>query len=72
MFLLINLLQVGGTEGRRDATARGGVISVREACKAYGFDPTKAFAIQGFGDAGQRAALTTQRNVGWRKINCCK
>ena len=27
-------LQIGGTEGRRDATARGGVITVREACKA--------------------------------------
>ena len=33
--------QVGGTEGRRDATSRGGVITVREACKAFGFDPTK-------------------------------
>ncbi|HMK37904.1 MAG TPA: Glu/Leu/Phe/Val dehydrogenase dimerization domain-containing protein, partial [Bacteroidota bacterium] len=25
--------QIGGTEGRRDATARGGVITVREACR---------------------------------------
>lgn len=25
--------QIGGTEGRRDATARGGAIVVREACK---------------------------------------
>ena len=33
--------QIGGTEGRRDATARGGVITVREACKLLGFDPTK-------------------------------
>ncbi len=49
--------QVGGTEGRRDATARGGVITVREACKALGVDPTGKFAIQGFGNAGQRAAL---------------
>ncbi len=49
--------QIGGTEGRRDATARGGVITVREACKVHGFDPTKTFAIQGFGNAGQRAAL---------------
>ena len=37
--------------------SRGGVITVREACKAFGFDPTKDFAIQGFGNAGQRAAL---------------
>jgi len=57
-------LQVGGTEGRRDATARGGIITVREACKTYGFDPTKEFAIQGFGDAGQRAALLHKEMLG--------
>ncbi len=50
-------MQVGGTEGRRDATARGGVITVREACKELGVDPLGKFAIQGFGNAGQRAAL---------------
>ncbi|MGE5401466.1 MAG: Glu/Leu/Phe/Val family dehydrogenase [Ignavibacteriales bacterium] len=49
--------QVGGTEGRRDATARGGVITVREACRELGIDPTGNFAIQGFGNVGQRAAL---------------
>ncbi len=56
--------QVGGTEGRRDATARGGVITVREACKTYGYDPTKDYAIQGFGNAGQRAALLHQEILG--------
>lgn len=56
--------QVGGTEGRRDATARGGVITVREACRAHGYDPTKKFAIQGFGNAGQRAALLHQELLG--------
>jgi glutamate dehydrogenase (NAD(P)+) len=61
-------LQVGGTEGRRDATARGGIITVREACKEYGFDPTKEFAIQGFGDAGQRAALLHQEMLGGGKL----
>jgi len=49
--------QVGGTEGRRDATARGGAIVVREACKLYGVDPNGTYAIQGFGNAGQRIAL---------------
>ena len=29
-------LQIGGTEGRRDATARGGVVTVREACNFSG------------------------------------
>lgn len=61
-------LQVGGTEGRRDATARGGIITVREACNAYGFDPTKTFAIQGFGDAGQRAALLHKEMLGGGKL----
>jgi len=61
-------LQVGGTEGRRDATARGGIITVREACKTYGFDATKEFAIQGFGDAGQRAALLHKEMLGGGKL----
>ena len=60
--------QVGGTEGRRDATSRGGVISVREACKSLGFDPTKEFAIQGFGNAGQRAALLHKEILGGGKL----
>ncbi len=60
--------QVGGTEGRRDATARGGVITVREACAMYGFDPTQSFAIQGFGNAGQRAALLHQEILGGGKL----
>jgi glutamate dehydrogenase (NAD(P)+) len=61
-------LQVGGTEGRRDATARGGIIAVREACKAYNFDPSGEFAIQGFGDAGQRAALLHKEMLGGGKL----
>jgi glutamate dehydrogenase (NAD(P)+) len=60
--------QVGGTEGRRDATSRGGVISVREACKSFGFDPTKEIAIQGFGNAGQRAALLHKEILGGGKL----
>lgn len=57
-------LQIGGTEGRRDATARGGVITVREACKVLGVDPKGTFAIQGFGNAGQRAALLHEELLG--------
>lgn len=60
--------QIGGTEGRRDATARGGVITVREACKTFGHDPTKDYAIQGFGNAGQRAALLHQEILGGGKL----
>ena len=61
-------MQIGGTEGRRDATARGGVISVREACKVLGVDPHGAFAIQGFGNAGQRAALLHEELLGGGKL----
>ncbi|MEW6511822.1 MAG: Glu/Leu/Phe/Val dehydrogenase [Bacteroidota bacterium] len=60
--------QIGGTEGRRDATARGGVITVREACRLLGFDPNKSFAIQGFGNAGQRAALLHRQLLGGGKL----
>jgi len=60
-------LQMGGTEGRRDATARGGVITVREACKAFGLSPRR-YAIQGFGNAGQRAALLHQEILGEGKL----
>lgn len=60
--------QIGGTEGRRDATARGGVINVREACKVLGVDPQDTYAIQGFGNAGQRAALLHQEILGGGKL----
>ncbi|MBP7828898.1 MAG: Glu/Leu/Phe/Val dehydrogenase [Kiritimatiellae bacterium] len=50
-------LALGGSQGRGDATARGGVYCVREACKALGINPKGRFAIQGFGNAGQFAAL---------------
>ena len=60
-------LQIGGSEGRRDATARGGIITVREACRAFGIEPD-TFAIQGFGNAGQRAALLHKEMLGSGKL----
>jgi glutamate dehydrogenase (NAD(P)+) len=51
-------LALGGSRGRNDATARGGVLLAREACKAFGLGPKETtFAVQGFGNAGQFAAL---------------
>ncbi|NOY76579.1 MAG: Glu/Leu/Phe/Val dehydrogenase [Calditrichaeota bacterium] len=51
-------LELGGSQGRGDATARGGVYTVREAANALGIDASKTtYAIQGFGNAGQFAAL---------------
>jgi glutamate dehydrogenase (NAD(P)+) len=50
-------LELGGSLGRGDATARGGLYTVREACKSLKINPKGTYAIQGFGNAGQFAAL---------------
>jgi glutamate dehydrogenase (NAD(P)+) len=51
-------LPVGGSQGRNDATARGGIYCVREAAKAMNINVNRStYAIQGFGNAGQFAAL---------------
>jgi glutamate dehydrogenase (NAD(P)+) len=61
-------LSLGGSEGRRNATARGGVIVVGEACKTFRIDPTGDYAIQGFGSAGQRAAIFHQELLGGGRL----
>ncbi len=49
-------LENGGSLGRGDATARGGMYVLREAAKTINLDLSKATAaIQGFGNAGQFA-----------------
>jgi len=49
-------LPLGGSAGRSDATARGGMYTIREAAKILGIDLSKAtVAIQGYGNAGQFA-----------------
>jgi glutamate dehydrogenase (NAD(P)+) len=46
-------LCLGGSCGRNDATARGGMYTVREAAKALGIDlKGKKAAVQGYGNAG--------------------
>ncbi len=46
-------LCVGGSIGRNDATARGGIYAVREAAQVLGIDLSgKKAAIQGYGNAG--------------------
>ncbi|MFO1533035.1 MAG: Glu/Leu/Phe/Val dehydrogenase [Thermoplasmatota archaeon] len=50
-------LPLGGSAGRGDATAKGGMYHLREAAKAIGFDLEGAtVAIQGFGNVGGNAA----------------
>ncbi len=49
-------LEIGGSLGRGDATARGGMFILREAAKHLHVDLAKAnVAIQGFGNAGEFA-----------------
>jgi glutamate dehydrogenase (NAD(P)+) len=61
-------LALGGSQGRSDATARGGVFLVREACRRAGVDPTGTYAVQGFGNAGQFAALLHPEILGGGRL----
>lgn len=62
-------LALAGSQGRNDATARGGVLLVREACKALGLEPKETtFAIQGCGNAGQYVALLHPEILGGGKL----
>ena len=62
-------LPLGGSAGRGDATARGGMYCVREAAKVMGLDTSEAImAIQGFGNAGQFAATLGQELLGARIV----
>ncbi len=50
-------LSLGGSKGRTEATAQGGLICIREATKVLGMDYKKStYAIQGFGNVGANAA----------------
>lgn len=58
-------LELGGSLGRNDATARGGIYTIREAARLLAFQPEGAtVAIQGFGNAGQYAALLAEELLG--------
>jgi glutamate dehydrogenase (NAD(P)+) len=49
---------IGGSCGREDATARGGMYTIREAAKALNINLKNAtVAIQGYGNAGCNAAF---------------
>jgi glutamate dehydrogenase (NAD(P)+) len=50
-------LSIGGSEGRNEATARGCLVAVEEACRVKKMSVRGAsVAIQGFGNAGSLAA----------------
>ncbi len=62
-------VRVGGSLGRNDATARGGMYVLREAAKVKGIDLSKAtVAVQGFGNAGQYAHELTTKLFGSKVV----
>jgi glutamate dehydrogenase (NAD(P)+) len=62
-------LALGGSQGRGDATARGGMFCLREAAKLLNIDLTKAtVAVQGFGNAGQFAATLSRDLLGCKLV----
>jgi len=62
-------LPLGGSEGRGDATARGGIYVTGEAARTLGIDlQGKTMAVQGFGNAGQYAALLGSEILGLKLV----
>ncbi|MBU1446041.1 Glu/Leu/Phe/Val dehydrogenase [Patescibacteria group bacterium] len=54
-------LEVGGSQGRGDATSRGGYYILNEVAKAKGINPAETrVVIQGFGNAGSHMARILQ------------
>jgi glutamate dehydrogenase (NAD(P)+) len=62
-------IALGGSAGRGDATARGGIYVTREAATKLGLDlKGKPMAIQGFGNAGQHAARLGEEILGLKLV----
>jgi len=62
-------LALGGSKGRGDATARGGLFCVREAAKVLGLQLSGArAAIQGYGNAGSFAHSLGQQMLGLKVV----
>ena len=65
-------LSIGGSRGRHDATARGGMFCIREAARELGIDLSKAkIAIQGYGNAGTYAAQLCSSLFGSKVVGVC-
>ncbi len=62
-------LELGGSAGRGDATARGGIYTLREAADVLGIDlKGKTAAIQGYGNAGTFAHQLAEDILGMKVI----
>ncbi len=65
-------LAIGGSPGRGDATARGGMFTIREAARTLGIDLGKAtVAVQGYGNAGYYAAKLCNELFGSKIVAVC-
>jgi len=65
-------VQLGGSIGRNDATARGGMYCIREAARILGIDLAKAtVAVQGYGNAGYYAAELCSTLFGSKILAVC-
>ncbi len=65
-------IAVGGSAGRGDATARGGMCCIQEAAKRLGINLDGAsVAIQGYGNAGYFAALLCTELFGAKVVAVC-
>ena len=62
-------LEVGGSEGRFDSTAMGGMYVMRDAAKMMKIDLKKAkIAVQGFGNAGMFALELSSKMFGSKVV----
>ncbi len=62
-------LSVGGSFGRGDATARGGIVTIGEAAKECNIDLKEALvAVQGYGNAGYHAASLAKSLLGCKIV----
>jgi glutamate dehydrogenase (NAD(P)+) len=65
-------LPLGGSPGRGDATARGGMYVIREAARNLGIDLSKAtIAVEGYGNAGYHAARLCSELFGSTIVAVC-
>jgi len=65
-------LSLGGSSGRGDATARGGMYTLREAARELNVDLSKAtVAIHGYGNAGCYAASLVESMFGAKVVAVC-
>jgi glutamate dehydrogenase (NAD(P)+) len=62
-------LALGGSAGRSDATARGGILCIREAASSLGISLQGAkAAIQGYGNAGSNAHRLAEELLGMKIV----